>query len=256
VVGARRATLVGILVAVPTANGAGAYGETTPPSTAPPIRAASAAIAPPTRAGGASTALVTVATNARARPGAGPVVARVNPATEWAREPQTLLVLASQQLGARQWLRVLLPIRPDGTSGWIPREDAELAHTRLWLELHRDSRMLLVYRNGALLHRFRAVIGKAATPTPIGLAAIYEVNRQPDPRGFLGPWALTLTALSKQLTDFGGGPGRIAIHGRDGASLADPLGSARSHGCIRIDNAPIRWLAANAAAGTPVEITR
>jgi lipoprotein-anchoring transpeptidase ErfK/SrfK len=42
---------------------------------------------------------------------------------------------------------------------------------------------------------------------------------------------------------FGGGPGRVAIHGRDGTSLLDPLGSARSHGCIRIDNGPITWMA-------------
>jgi lipoprotein-anchoring transpeptidase ErfK/SrfK len=39
------------------------------------------------------------------------------------------------------------------------------------------------------------------------------------------------------LDDYGGGPGRVAIHGRAGASLLDPLGTARSHGCIRIDNA-------------------
>ena len=47
-----------------------------------------------------------------------------------------------------------------------------------------------------------------------------------------------------------GGPGRVAIHGRDGASLSDPLGSARSHGCIRIDNTSIDWMAANIPQGT------
>ena len=99
------------------------------------------------------------------------------------------------------------------------------------------------------------MIGKPVTPTPDGLAAIYERDPQPDPQGFLGPWALPLTIFSNVLFNFGGGPGRVAIHGRDGASLNDPLGSARSHGCIRIDNSSIDWMAANISPGTPVNIT-
>ena len=75
-----------------------------------------------------------------------------------------------------------------------------------------------------------------------------------DPNGFFGPWALHLTALSNALRRYDGGPGRIAIHGRGGASLRDPLGSARSHGCIRIDNAAIRYLSARVPDGTPVDI--
>ena len=37
--------------------------------------------------------------------------------------------------------------------------------------------------------------------------------------------------------------------------LADPLGSARSHGCIRIDNAAIDMLARDAVLRTPVQIS-
>lgn len=40
--------------------------------------------------------------------------------------------------------------------------------------------------------------------TPLGLSAIYEVNRQPNPRGFLGPRLLPLTSLSNVLKTFGG----------------------------------------------------
>jgi hypothetical protein len=36
---------------------------------------------------------------------------------------------------------------------------------------------------------------------------------------------MPLTLLSNVLFNFGGGPGRIAIHGRDGPSLENPLGS-------------------------------
>jgi L,D-transpeptidase catalytic domain len=109
---------------------------------------------------------------------------------------------------------------------------------------------------GKRVHRFRAVIGKPSTPTPLGLAAIYERNRQPNPRAFLGPWSLSLTAHSNVLESYGGGPGRVAIHGRAGASLRDPLGSARSHGCIRVNNRNVLWMAKRIPPGTPVRIRR
>jgi hypothetical protein len=96
--------------------------------------------------------------------------------------------------------------------------------------------------------------GKPATPAPHRLAAIYERNRQPDPRAFLGPWALPLTIMSNVLGNFGGGPGRVRIHGRAGASLLDPLGSAASHGCIRVLDRDVSWIAANVPPGTPVRI--
>jgi lipoprotein-anchoring transpeptidase ErfK/SrfK len=97
-------------------------------------------------------------------------------------------------------------------------------------------------------------VGAPDTPTPRGRFALAELARQPDPGGFLGPFALHLTAHSTVLDDYGGGPGRVAIHGRGGESLNDPLGSARSHGCIRIDNQHVRWLASKLVAGVPVVV--
>jgi lipoprotein-anchoring transpeptidase ErfK/SrfK len=111
-----------------------------------------------------------------------------------------------------------------------------------------------VYSNGRKQRSFTSVIGAPATPTPRGLYAIYEKLEQPDPKGFLGPWALHLTAFSDVLLNYGGGPGRVAIHGRDGTSLADPLGSSRSHGCIRVDDANVIWMARVVPLGTPVQI--
>jgi hypothetical protein len=49
---------------------------------------------------------------------------------------------------------------------------------------------------------------------------------------------------------YGGGPGRVATHGRDGASLLDPLGSAASHGCVRVPDRFVRLLARRAREGT------
>jgi lipoprotein-anchoring transpeptidase ErfK/SrfK len=214
------------------------------------------AISAPSRAGGATTAQIVATTYARAHPGRGRRVARVATTTSWSAHAQRLLVLRRAQRGGREWLKVLLPVRPNGTSGWIPRDKALLAAAPYWIELRLGTRRLTVYRHGERVRRFEAVVGAPATPTPRGLAAIYERNRQADPGGFIGPWALSLTALSNVLDNYGGGPGRVAIHGREGASLRDPLGSARSHGCIRIGSRAVNWLARRAAPGTPVEIRR
>jgi lipoprotein-anchoring transpeptidase ErfK/SrfK len=217
--------------------------------------ATSAAIAKPSRAQGATLAGIVAPTPALSRPGGGRRLWWVSTQTVWSGEPQVLLVLGSARHAGQLWLRVLLPIRPDGTSGWIPRNNVVLKSTRYWIEVDKQTRLISVYRKGVLMRRLPAVIGKPATPTPDGLAAIYERDPQPDPSGFIGSWALPLTILSNVLYNFGGGPGRIAIHGRGGASLNDPLGSARSHGCIRIDNSSVAWLADHVQQGTPVLIT-
>jgi hypothetical protein len=198
-------------------------------------------------------AKVVVATVARSRPGGGRVLSQVATRTAWGGSPQELLVLdAAVDRHGRTWLGVRLPTRPSGRVGWIREDYVRLFVTRFWVDVSLGRRTISVYRSGRLVRRFRAVVGAPATPTPVGLHAIYDPVRQEDPGGFVGPWAIHLTAFSNVLDNYGGGPGRVAIHGRAGASLVDPLGSARSHGCIRVDSTDVRWLAASVPRGTPV----
>lgn len=216
---------------------------------APPLR-----IEAPSKVRGATVARTVARSFARARldtPRRGRWVAT---ATAWSQQSQVLLVLDAATRDGADWIKVLLADRPNGSTGWIPRDNVTLGHTPYWVDVGLRTRSVTVLRNGRRILRTRAVIGAPTTPTPLGLAAIYERNRQPDPRAFLGPWALSLTSLSNVLESYGGGPGRVAIHGRAGASFADPLGSARSHGCIRIDNRPIAWMAAHLPPGTPVQV--
>ena len=78
------------------------------------------------------------------------------------------------------------------------------------------------------------------------------------PADFLGSYILPLTAHSNGLQEFGGGDRHVGIHGRGGASLLDPLGSARSHGCIRLSNAAINWIVRTVGAdglpGVPLRV--
>lgn len=78
------------------------------------------------------------------------------------------------------------------------------------------------------------------------------------PADFFGAWVIGLTAHSDVLAHFDGGDGRVGMHGRGGASLRDPLGTARSHGCIRLANADIstlvRLVGAAQLPGVPVRV--
>ncbi|WP_320671902.1 L,D-transpeptidase [Patulibacter defluvii] len=231
----------------------------TPDGAAPPAVSADGdepdwPLGPPSPVGGATIALVVEPVAALRHAGSGATVWKVPPETTWSRQPMTLLVLETVLRDGRRWLRVRLPIRPSGRSAWIPADAVLLGRTRFWVDVDTRRRTVVVRRLGRILRRFRAVVGAPRTPTPRGLTAVYERNPQPNPRAFLGPWAVALAATSHVLQEFDGGPGRIGIHGRGGASFRDPLGSARSHGCIRIDNAPIAWIARNVPAGAPVLI--
>jgi len=210
----------------------------------------------PTRAE-AWVARIVAPTRAYTRPRQSRVVTWLGAQARWAGGPDQLLVLGVQDdpLG-RRWLRVRLPDRPNGAAGWILADRAELSRTSWRLEVDLSARQVRAIRLGRVVRTFRAVIGAAATPTPRGHFAVAEVVRQPDPTGFLGPWALHLTAHSDVLDDYGGGPGTVALHGRGGASLLDPLGTARSHGCIRIDDRQISFLAQVLVPGAPVTIRR
>ena len=200
-----------------------------------------------------TTAKILITTNVFSQPGKH-IKLRLPTHASWGGGPHVLLVLDSRMYKHKAWLRVALPDRPNGSSGWIREDFVRLSTTSWRVTVNRAAHTVTVYRDGHKQRAFQAVIGKPATPTPGGLYAIYEKLPQPDPKGFLGPWALHLTAFSNVLFNYGGGPGRVAIHGRDGTSLADPLGSSASHGCVRVDDTNIIWMARVVPLGTPVLI--
>jgi lipoprotein-anchoring transpeptidase ErfK/SrfK len=200
-----------------------------------------------------TTAKILIETNVFTQPGKR-IKLRLPTHASWGGGPHVLLVLDSRMYQGKAWLKVALPDRPNGSTGWIREDFVRLSKTPWRITVNRAAHTVTVYRDGHKQRSFRAVIGKPATPTPRGLYAIYEKLPQPNPKGFLGPWALHLTAFSDVLLNYGGGPGRVAIHGRDGASLADPLGSSLSHGCVRVDDVNIIWMARVIPLGTPVLI--
>lgn len=150
-----------------------------------------------------------------------------------------------------KWLRVLLPGRPNGHTGWISQRATAIATTSWHIVVQTEARRVLVYREGRLVRSFRAVVGKPSTPTPHGEFFVEEdVALAPTDVG--APYALALSARSDVLQEFGG-PGQIALHGL--ANVGGKLGTAVSHGCVRLANDATRWLVYRIAPGVPVTIT-
>lgn len=174
-----------------------------------------------------------------------------------ARRPLTgartiLPVLATREdTAGRQWLRVAVPGRPNGHSGWIGTHATSMARTQWRVMVQLRRRRVSVLRRGRVVRVFKAIVGAPETPTPTGRFFVEESVALE--RGDAGaPIALALSARSNVLHQFAGGPGQIAIHGRGG--VGGELGTAVSHGCIRLDRSSISWLAQHIGAGTRVSV--
>jgi lipoprotein-anchoring transpeptidase ErfK/SrfK len=154
--------------------------------------------------------------------------------------------------GGKAWVRVRLPGRPNGHTGWIAARQTRRAATGWRLVLDLSARRITVHRDGHVARRFRAVVGASSTPTPRGRFFVEEALAISGQVG--GPFALATSARSNVLQEFEGGPGQIAIHGTD--HLAGALGSAASHGCIRLSPPAITWLAYRVGAGVPLTVVR
>jgi hypothetical protein len=151
------------------------------------------------------------------------------------------------------WVQVMLPGRPNGRRGWVRRRGLELGVTSWRVRVDTSERQVRVLRNGRLFRTFSAVVGKRSTPTPHGDFFVEESVRMPAERPG-APFALLLSARSEVLQEFEGGVGQIAIHGV--RNLGGRPGTAVSHGCIRLGDAAIRWLAGHIGPGVPVTVTR
>jgi lipoprotein-anchoring transpeptidase ErfK/SrfK len=170
-----------------------------------------------------------------------------------ARRPLTGERTVLPVLGAgRGWLRVRLPGRPNGHTGWIRRRKTIVVTTGWHIVVDTSRRRVIVYRRGRPVRSFKAVVGKPSTPTPRGEFFVEE-SIQLRATDVGAPFALALSARSNVLQEFAGGPGQIALHGL--RNVGGVLGTAVSHGCVRLSNDGMRWLVVRIGPGVPVTIT-
>ena len=114
-----------------------------------------------------------------------------------------------------------------------------------------EARHVIVFRNGRRARSYWAIVGAPATPTPRGVFFVEENVRLPAAHSG-APFALATSARSPVYQEFAGGPGQIALHGL--RNVGGQLGTRVSHGCVRLANRAITWMAAHIAPGVPVTI--
>jgi len=165
------------------------------------------------------------------------------------RYPVPTVFLVDQQRA--DWLKVLLPVRPNGSTGWIRASDVKLVQNPYHIEVDLSDHDLKVFQGNKLYMEDTVAVGAPDTPTPVGEFYIRVLLKPPDPNTVYGPYAYGLSSHSEKLNEFDGGDAEVGIHGNNDASV---LGKDVSHGCIRMDNAKITQLATVLMLGTSVEV--
>jgi lipoprotein-anchoring transpeptidase ErfK/SrfK len=149
------------------------------------------------------------------------------------------------------WLEVLLPVRPNGSTGWIRAADVNVVSDPYRIDIALGAHKLSLYQGDTLVSEYPIGVGTAQTPTPGGKYYIKELLQPPNPNGPYGAYAYGLSGFSNVLEEFNGGDGVIGIHGTNDPST---IGTDVSHGCIRLTNEAITALVGVLPLGTPVQI--
>jgi lipoprotein-anchoring transpeptidase ErfK/SrfK len=188
---------------------------------------------------------------ARVEPGMeGEVLARFGPTNEQGA-PQVFLIEDRVNVNGGSWLETLLPIRPNGTRGYIQRDDLRLAQTPYRLVVDREARTLTLWDLCERVRTYPVGIGTKQTPTPVGEFYLTSLLRPPSPHSVYGSYAYGLSGFSPVVRDWPWG-GLIGLHGTNDPSS---IGSLASRGCIRMRNPHIEELVRILPLGTPITIT-
>ena len=165
----------------------------------------------------------------------------------------TIFSIRAQRVDERcrpRWYLVQVPLRPNGVTGWVRASQVDVERVRTRIVVDLSARRVTLYRSGRAVLSSRAAIGSSATPTPTGSFYVNQRLIPIDPNGPFGPGAVGISAFSNVLTGWTQG-GPIAIHG---TNAPWSIGKAVSNGCIRLPNAALRKVFAEALNGTPVLI--
>jgi len=161
--------------------------------------------------------------------------------------PTWVPVVAQQD----DWAQILLPTRPNASSGWVHVTDgaAETAQNDYAVHVDRASFTLEILQAGKQVGKWTIGTGKEQHPTPAGRA--YIIASIEETKNTYSPIVLPLSYHSDSLETFGGGPGTVGLHTWPDTSF---VGKANSDGCIRVTEDALDQLV-KLPLGTIVNIT-
>ncbi len=175
--------------------------------------------------------------------------------TAWSAYGSTLTLLAIDEadVGGDTWYEVLVPVQPNGTTGWIREQDVTVSSTDVRIDVYLDEHELGLSPGGDALLTTGVVIGDLEdSPTPAGVYSVTDpLDFTANTTGVYGAYALGLSGFSETLDSFDGGLPQLAIHGTNHPEL---IGESVSNGCIRVTNDAVLEIAEVAGLGTPVVV--
>jgi len=188
-----------------------------------------------------------------AAPGTERAYMSLDAANPWGQRLRLLVIRGATDDAGDIWLRIQLPIWPNGQAGWVAASDVRVAETAERLVIDLSERRLVRLREGRPVARVRVAVGSAGTPTPPGRYFVWAKVDTDRPSGPYGNFILGLSGFSDAIEPWSEWPGqpRLAIHGTDDPS---DTGHAVSKGCVRVLNALLPRLT-DLPLGTPVIIT-
>ncbi len=162
-----------------------------------------------------------------------------------------MLLFSYTDAQGEEWTKLRIPGRPNGRTGWVLREALEdFHHTRWLVVISLRRRLLTAYYDDKVRFRAPVGVGKPSTPTPPGRFWIRERFKLASRSSPYWPYAIGTSDYST-LTDWPGG-GVVGIHGDFGEPQKIP--GDPSHGCVRMRDGDLAWLAPRLTLGTPVRI--
>ena len=187
-----------------------------------------------------------------AAPGTDRAYMSLDASNPWGQRLRLLVTRGTTDDDGDIWLRIQLPIWPNGQAGWVAASDVRVAPTRERLVVDLSQRKLVRIREGKAVTKVPVAIGSAGTPTPPGRYFVWAKVDTDRPAGPYGNFILGLSGFSDAIEPWTEWPGqpRLAIHGTDDPGDA---GQAVSKGCVRVWNALLRRLT-DLPLGTPVII--
>jgi lipoprotein-anchoring transpeptidase ErfK/SrfK len=177
---------------------------------------------------------------------------RMDADNPWGQPLRFLVVRDARDDEGDVWLRVQVPIYPNGQAGWVAASDVRVAEATDRVVVDLSARSLVRTREGRRMASLPVGVGSTASPTPPGRYFVWAKVATGKPSGPYGSYILGLSGFSEAIEPWTEWPGepRLAIHGTDDPGDA---GHAVSNGCVRVLNRLLATLR-DVPMGTPVII--
>ena len=143
-----------------------------------------------------------------AAPGTDRAYMSLDATNPWGQRLRLLVIRGTTDDAGDIWLRIQLPIWPNGQAGWVAASDVRLAETAERLVIDLSERRLVRLREGRPVARVRVAVGTAATPTPPGRYFVWAKVDTDRPSGPYGNFILGLSGFSDAIEPWSEWPGQ------------------------------------------------